>query len=638
MLTRHPRKRGRADALMTPTNRSKLSVLVLIVLFFAVSTIVMTYPLSIHPATCVPNLGDPLLFAWMLSWLTDAIVAHPFDLFQANAFFPFPDTLAFTDAPLGMLPIAAPVIWLTGNPVLAVNIASLAGFFLSGLGAYLLSWHLTRNVGAGVIAGIVFAFCPYRFAHLGHLQLLTAQWIPLALFFLHRGLEGRRRRDFFGFGACFVLEMLSSIYYALYLTLAVALFALYFAAISPRRHAVEFLLKLAAVSVCAGLVLIPYFQPYWRVQKTYGLHRPLSDLILFSADLRDYLAVPPGNIVGGVGFVSASPEHCLFPGLGPILFAVIGLFIIPPRRNRAGLAHEEGGISSEPEPQPWFRLNISQSQGFYLALAACGFVLSLGPTLQVFGHQTGITLPYIIIYNYVPGFDALRSVSRFGVMVFMAIAILAGEGFDRIVDGMSLGRLGRWSRIVVTGAMAFMVMSEYASFPVNFKSIEVGPQVPRVYRWLAHQEPGEAVLEFPFAPNLQTNARYEYFSAYHRRLIVNGYSGFFPPQYREMISILWQFPAGDSVGLLRAVGADLLIIHEDRYRPDEYKKLHSQMAANPELLAVQSFGRDHVYRVRARTGGDRPGESGTESELSESTRTLIAWIRQLTGASHSQPR
>ena len=137
--------------------------------------------------------------------------------------------------------IAAPIIWLTDNPVLAVNIAGLAGFFFSGFGAYLLSWHLTRNVGAGVIAGIVFAFCPYRFAHLGHLQLLTAQWIPLALFFLHRGLEGRHWRDFFGFGACFVLEMLSSIYYALYLTLAVALFALYFAAISPRRHAVEFL-------------------------------------------------------------------------------------------------------------------------------------------------------------------------------------------------------------------------------------------------------------------------------------------------------------------------------------------------------------------------------------------------------------
>ena len=176
----------------TPKGGSKVWTLTFVVLFFAVSTVVMTYPLSLHPASYVRDPGDPLLFAWMLAWMTNALVNHPLDLFQSNAFYPFPDSLAFTDAPLAVVPLAAPIIFATHNPVLAVNIAGLAGFFFSGLGAFLLSWHLTRSVGAGIIAGVIFSFCPYRFAHLGHLNFLVAQWIPLSLFFLHRGLEGRR--------------------------------------------------------------------------------------------------------------------------------------------------------------------------------------------------------------------------------------------------------------------------------------------------------------------------------------------------------------------------------------------------------------------------------------------------------------
>ncbi len=619
---------------MTPMNGSRLLKLILIILFFAVSTIVMTYPLSTHPATYVRDLGDPLLFAWMLGWMTNAIVAHPLELFQANTFFPFADSLAFTDAPLGMVPIAAPIIWVTHNPVLAVNIAGFAGFFLSGLSAFLLSWHLTRSIGAGIIAGIIFAYCPYRFDHLGHLQLLTAQWIPLTLFFLHRGLEGLRWRDFFGFGACFVLQAFSSIYYALFLTVAIALFALFCAASYPRRHTVEFLLKLAAASACAGMVIIPYLQPYWRVQKTFGFHRELAEVIAFSADLQDYLAVPSENIMGGVGFVRTDCEHCLFPGLGPVLLAVIGLFIAPPSHARACPGYGEGGLSLEPKPKSWLGLYISRSQGFYLALAACAFVLSLGPTLRAFNYQTSITLPYMLLYKYFPGFDTLRSVSRFGVIVFMAIAVLAGEGVARIVDGVVLGRPSRWLRIVFSGMIALMVMSEYASFPIKIEPIEAGTRVPEVYRWLAQQDKGGAVIEFPFVPDWLNNARYEYFSAYHRLRIVNGYSGFAPMPYMVMMTILAQLPAGDSVGLLRAVGVDLIVVHENLYRPDVFRELQSRMAKHPELLAVQSFGADHVYRVHHRTAGGQIGELGTDAELSKSTQMLISEIRRLTGATH----
>ena len=53
-----------------------------------------------------------------------------------------------------------------GNPILAVNVTNLAAFVLTALGACLLARHLTRSLAAGVVAGLIFAFAPYRFAHI----------------------------------------------------------------------------------------------------------------------------------------------------------------------------------------------------------------------------------------------------------------------------------------------------------------------------------------------------------------------------------------------------------------------------------------------------------------------------------------
>ncbi len=360
--------------------------------------------------------------------------------------------------------------------------------------------------------------------------------------------------------------------------------------------------------------------------------RGLSEEVkLFSADLQDYLAVPYDNVMGGLGFIRAPSEHCLFPGLAPIFLAVIGLFIVPPR-------HDPARVGLQPGPKSWFGLYISRSQGFYLGLAACAFVLSLGPTLRAFGRPTGITLPYMFLYKYCPGLDSIRAVSRFGILVLLALAVLAGDGVARIVDGVVLGRASAWSRVALTGVITVMVMSEYASFPITTEPIEAGPRAPEVYRWLAHQEAGGAVIELPFGSDWLSNARYEYFSAYHWRPIVNGNSGFYPTLYSEMMSILAQLPAGDSVGLLRALGIDLIIVHEDGYRPEVYRELQSRMAENPELVAVQNFGKDHVYRVRRRAGsGGQTGELGTEAELSGSTRMLISRIPRTHRATATPP-
>src|SRR5439155_915447 len=75
-----------------------------------------------------------------------------------------------------------------------------------------------------------YAFSHYRFGHLGHVHLLSHQWLALMLLGLHRAVaSGGRWRDVGLVALAFALQALSSAYYAYFALLAGALFALWFA-------------------------------------------------------------------------------------------------------------------------------------------------------------------------------------------------------------------------------------------------------------------------------------------------------------------------------------------------------------------------------------------------------------------------
>lgn len=76
---------------------------------------------------------DAHLFMWTLAWDAHAFVHQPLSIFNANIFYPNRDTLAYSA--IGSAFFAAPVIWLTGNPILAANFVSLLSCALCGLGA-----------------------------------------------------------------------------------------------------------------------------------------------------------------------------------------------------------------------------------------------------------------------------------------------------------------------------------------------------------------------------------------------------------------------------------------------------------------------------------------------------------------------
>src|SRR4030095_1181860 len=81
----------------------------------------------------------------------------------------------------------------------------------------LLVRDLTRSSGAALVAGVIFAYLPFRFDHYPRLQLQQAQWIPLGLWTFHRVMRFGRLRDGLWLGACVVGQVLSCMYYGVFL-------------------------------------------------------------------------------------------------------------------------------------------------------------------------------------------------------------------------------------------------------------------------------------------------------------------------------------------------------------------------------------------------------------------------------------
>jgi hypothetical protein len=135
-----------------------------------------------------------------MAWTAHALTTESATLYGANILHPIPDALAHTDLLLTSAFLAAPSFLPTGNALVGFNVVMLLTYALSGYATFLLVRRILSGrpyaTHAALFAGALYAFCPYRLAHVAQLNTMTTYWLPLILLSLHRYLEdGRRPRD-----------------------------------------------------------------------------------------------------------------------------------------------------------------------------------------------------------------------------------------------------------------------------------------------------------------------------------------------------------------------------------------------------------------------------------------------------------
>lgn len=519
----------------------------------------ITWPLAPHLGEKVAaDLGDPLFVTWALVWvmrhLTRGVLgdlAALDQLWDTNIFYPESNTLAFSDHFVTQAVQALPVWWLTHNPILAFNVSVLATMVLTGAGVFLLTRAYTGGFSAPLLAGVVAAFNPYRLSlELAHLQILSIQWLPFSLLALHRFIESGSHRWLAAGGVFLVALNLSSGYYLLYCAPLVLVFVLADLAIQGRLRQASRWTSLAVTAVCVALVTAPFVVPYVSAQRRFQFVRPLAEVIGYSATFEIYAV------------------H-LLPWAGvPLTLAIIAL------------------AAAMVERRPKARAGTI----LIAVLLVLAFWLSLGPVVQPFG----VPGPYWLLWKYVPGFDGLRAVSRYGAIVLIFLPLLAGIGASRV------RQVPRVGQALVIGLTALFLWNIWpAAFPLNGvipsvatlrtpppAYLDPSPRLPRIYQAVEGLDRQAVLAELPFGDPWY-EVRYMYFAALHERRLMNGYSGFFPPSYLARQRALTDPLQKPAAALEALTGATHVLVHEDAWLDDTGATVIAWLeSAGAEIIAA----------------------------------------------------
>ena len=237
---------------------------------------------------------------------------------------------------------------------------------------------------------------------------------------------------------------------------------------------------------------------------------------------------------------------------------------------------------------------------FCLTLMCTAFVLSLGPWLRIWHWQ-----PYMLLVNYVPGFGQARNVFRFAILSHLMVVLLAMVGLQGILAALRAHirstRLYRLMLFLVVGLGAAAVVEILPPAPPLYRP-QYFSSTPSWVEFLTEQTPEDCViacLPFPFRPDVagyEQESRWMYWQTFHHRQMVNGYSGYFPPEYLNLKMKMTTFPVLESLTCLRDLGVTYCMVKQNSiFSVPAQKKAATSQAL--ELVFTDDSSRVDVYRL-----------------------------------------
>ncbi|MGQ0736107.1 MAG: hypothetical protein ACT4QD_20955 [Acidobacteriota bacterium] len=525
----------------------------LVCLIATALTAAATYPVAVrYDQVGRVNTDDGRWSIWVVAWVAHKLTSDPLEVFNANIFHPHRYALAFSEANLGAGFLGAPVWFLTENPYATHNIAFLLSFVIAFAGAYYLVRHLTASRHAAIVSAVLYAFCPFVFARTAHIQLMFTGGLPWSMLAFHRLVDAPSVTRSVVLGVTLWATALSCAYYGIFAGLMVGLGTAVFAAAHGRWRSSDYWVAIGLAAFVSVGLTIPFFLPYLEIQTEMGFARTLDDARMYSAD-------------GGAWLASAAWAHrwwlphldrfneVLFPGVTTLVLAVVGIARGVGRKPPVGAAHRPG---------------LSLEAGLlYVLIAVFACWASFGP-------DGGL---YRLFYDYLPIFTFLRAPGRMGIMVTLALTVLAGSAV-----AYWSSRLARATAL--TAALAAGAFAELATMPLD--QFRQADQVSSAHR-LLKTLPRGVVAEFPYwyeRMDFPRHAFYMLLSTAHWQPLVNGYSDHIPRDFRESVRSLSSFPSRESFGILARRETRYVLLHLNMYNIRLRERLFERLEAYQDYL------------------------------------------------------
>ncbi|WP_374271052.1 hypothetical protein [Actinoplanes sp. M2I2] len=399
---------------------------ILVILGSLALAVLLTWPTMRDPRHTVPgDIGDPAMFAWQIAWGGHALLHNPLHLWDSNTFYPDPYSLAFTDTVLGYMPLG-----MIGSgmeaAVLRYNILYVLLHALAFVGAYALTRQLGAHPLGATVAGVAWAFAPWRLAHVGHLNVISTGGIALSLamiarghgWSLRRGHRPERHSPGWALAGWLVGAWQISLGLAIGLVFAYVMIficlvaAACFGWVWWRRGRPAFGRRLLVADlvggVCFGAATLYMGLAFSRVvQLNPQADRSLAWTETYSPAWRGLFIAPESSWLWGARHAAARselpwpPEMALLCGVVLLVLATTGMFFSVFRTRHRVL------------------LSIG---------VAVAVVLALGATLPWNGDPG-----YLTLSKHLPGWSALRTPGRMTLWTTLLMAILAAGAVSAFV-------------------------------------------------------------------------------------------------------------------------------------------------------------------------------------------------------------
>ncbi|MCM8765635.1 MAG: YfhO family protein [Candidatus Omnitrophica bacterium] len=583
------------------------NILVAIIYIFLIT--LLTFPLAFKITTHIPGFfstDEPFAALWN-AWRIKYSIKNHLSLFSTDLInYPFGISLYKQPTYISYLWMFwFHLLSLLTTPVLTWNIQVLINIFLSAFFGYLLVSYLTKSRLAGLLSGIIFGFCPYQFVRIWqHLGLTYNQWLPLIILSAILLKENPSKKSLIlFFSSLFLLFSFDwSVMYMGSVSLFSFLIYVFFYRwrikfLKQRELVIPGLRFLGRVFISLMLIFVilsPQFFPAIKNRLDFSKtpspsafnpgKRPFEDLFTQSAKPLSYLlpaAVHPlfgkftqrfiGSSLYGISFT----EHTLYLGWVPIILSFIAYRYW--RKKRRAPAYQNTSAPEHPATSEDFYIGFF----IFLAIVACSFSQ---PPWWKFGPLK-IYMPSFFMYKILPMF---RAYCRFGIVVMLAIAVLAGFGLKEILSKRSTrAPEHRSTRFIVTGLFCGLVLFEFWNWP-PYKVIDVS-KVPEVYYWLK-EKPGDFVIaEYPLDSD-SPDEMYRFYQTVHEKKIINGT---IPGTYANKVAQeVRNLSEPRTAGILKWMGVKYVLVHREDYLKTELLEWMEELdkiPKNPKLKFVKSF-------------------------------------------------
>jgi hypothetical protein len=643
-----------------------------IVLAFCLFTALLTWPYVTRLRDAVVDVGDPYLLSWIIWWDYHATFTNPLNLFHANLFYPFRYTLAFSEHCYGIAILFFPLFLLGFRPLTVQAVALFFGFVLSGYGAFRLARTLTHSEAVGWVAGIIFAFVPYRFHTMSQLPYVFAAWIPLLfealVLFVRRRSWGRAA----WLGFAFLMSGLTTISWHV---LSIVPFVIS-AAILLTRYRLwrdrNFWLR-GGVGLAAGsLLLAPFMWPYIKVAKLYGFKRSIEEIKPNSAWPIHWFTVEGRNkLWSRMG--DTNPDGWrfkLFPGLLPIMFSLAAVMLVDPIKRKTPIISRPDTAANR-----WLKrldliivvtlamsilsIGFDRSEAFgkvfsyltsermltlltvivvaRLCLAYPAFLPArhanlietlrsehrcdafwMGLVLTVIGFCFSLGWNfffYRICYDLLPMFRSMRVASRGAMLAYLGLALLAGLGVRRLAS-LANGKRPWLRQPGVFAIACVLLLVELNTAPLKFFRGEVYPDA--VTLRLKDTPMRGGILMLPVGGDV--NFRYILRAADHMKPDIVGTSGFNSYLSDQIDNLTRSGPIPlQFMDLLERIPTSYVVVHNQLLPPERRPDTNIFLAwavSKNRLRYINRFdGKNDLYAVTSTEPSART-EASLPSELS----------------------